>query len=64
MLGVFGVLFLLGGLVAATYGLVPADALGGRDVNGQVANSLTNDAQTDWGGGVAYYDTMVALTPL
>ena len=31
---------------------------------GQVANSLTNDAQTDWGGGVAYYDTMVALTPL
>jgi len=28
-----------------------------------VANSLTNDAQTDWGGGVAYYDTMVALTP-
>ncbi|CAN5551836.1 molybdopterin-dependent oxidoreductase [soil metagenome] len=31
--------------------------------NGPVANSLTNDAQTDWGGGVAYYDTMVALTP-
>ena len=31
---------------------------------GQVANSLTNDAQTDWGGGVAYYDTMVALTPV
>ena len=30
----------------------------------QVANSLTNDAQTDWGGGVAYYDTMVALSPL
>ena len=29
---------------------------------GSVANSLTNDAQTDWGGGVAYYDTMVALT--
>ena len=32
--------------------------------NGQVANSLTNDAQTDWGGGVAYYDTMVALSPI
>ena len=32
--------------------------------SGQVANSLTNDAQTDWGGGVAYYDTMVALTPV
>ena len=31
---------------------------------GQVANSLTNDAQTDWGGGVAYYDTMVAVAPL
>ena len=29
---------------------------------GSVANSLTNDAQTDWGGGVAYYDTMVAIT--
>lgn len=36
-----------------------------HDLNGSadsVANSLTNDAQTDWGGGVAYYDTMVAIT--
>ena len=37
--------------------------LNGNAGTGQVANSLTNDAQTDWGGGVAYYDTMVALTP-
>jgi len=28
-----------------------------------VANSLTNDTLTDWGGGVAFWDTQVALSP-
>ncbi len=27
------------------------------------ANSLTNDTLTEWGGGVAYSDTLVAVTP-
>jgi len=32
-------------------------------LNGQVANSLTNDTLTDWGGGVAYSDTLVQIRP-
>ena len=31
--------------------------------DGRVANSLTNDALTDWGGGVAYLDTAVSVAP-
>jgi anaerobic selenocysteine-containing dehydrogenase len=31
--------------------------------DGKVANSLTNDTLTDWGGGVAYLDTAVAIAP-
>jgi anaerobic selenocysteine-containing dehydrogenase len=27
------------------------------------ANSLTNDALTDWGGGVAFHDTLVEVAP-
>ncbi|MEN9594793.1 MAG: hypothetical protein RLY23_1276, partial [Actinomycetota bacterium] len=30
---------------------------------GGVANSLTSDRLTDWGGGVAYSDTLVAVSP-
>lgn len=30
--------------------------------DGKVANSLTNDALTDWGGGVAYSDTLVEVS--
>jgi anaerobic selenocysteine-containing dehydrogenase len=33
---------------------------GGNDA--PVANSLTSDAATDWGGGVAFWDTAVAVT--
>jgi anaerobic selenocysteine-containing dehydrogenase len=33
---------------------------GGADA--PVANSLTSDAATDWGGGVAFWDTAVAVT--
>jgi anaerobic selenocysteine-containing dehydrogenase len=32
---------------------------GGPDA--PVANSLTSDAATDWGGGVAFLDTAVAV---
>ncbi len=31
--------------------------------DGPTANSLTNDALTDWGGGVAYSSTLVAVAP-
>jgi anaerobic selenocysteine-containing dehydrogenase len=31
--------------------------------DGRVANSLTNDTLTDWGGGVAFSDTLVAIAP-
>lgn len=31
--------------------------------DGRVANSLTNDALTDWGEGVAFSDTRVAIVP-
>ena len=29
---------------------------------GAGVNALTNDEQTDWGGGVAYSDTLVEIT--
>ena len=29
--------------------------------DGKVANSLTNDTLTEWGGGVAYSDTLVQI---
>ena len=31
--------------------------------DGKVANSLTNDTLTEWGGGVAYSDTLVQVEP-
>ncbi|WP_040492939.1 molybdopterin-containing oxidoreductase family protein [Ilumatobacter nonamiensis] len=31
--------------------------------DGHVANSITNDTLTEWGGGVAFSDTLVAITP-
>jgi len=31
--------------------------------DGKVANSLTNDTLTEWGGGVAYSDTLVEVEP-
>jgi anaerobic selenocysteine-containing dehydrogenase len=33
-------------------------------VDGMVANSLTNDTLTEWGGGVAYSDTLVQVEAL
>jgi anaerobic selenocysteine-containing dehydrogenase len=32
--------------------------------DGKVANSLTNDTLTEWGGGVAYSDTLVQVEAL
>ncbi|MEC7579472.1 MAG: molybdopterin-dependent oxidoreductase, partial [Actinomycetota bacterium] len=32
--------------------------------DGNVANSLTSDTLTDWGGGVAFYDTLVEVSRL
>ena len=29
--------------------------------DGRIANSLTNDTLTEWGGGVAYSDTLVQV---
>jgi anaerobic selenocysteine-containing dehydrogenase len=33
-------------------------------VDGRTANSLTNDTLTEWGGGVAYSDTLVQVAAL
>lgn len=41
---------------------VPFGWWGSHHRDGKVANSLTNDTLTDWGGGVAYSDTLVEVT--
>jgi anaerobic selenocysteine-containing dehydrogenase len=46
------------GLVAVPFGWWMADYGGGS------VNSLTSDTLTDWGGGVAYGDTMVQVAPV
>ena len=52
------------GVVAVPWGWWSGDHAGGdRSTSGEVANSLTNDTLTDWGGGVAYSDTLVAVGP-
>jgi anaerobic selenocysteine-containing dehydrogenase len=33
-----------------------------QHADGKVANALTNDTLTEWGGGVAYSDTLVQIT--
>ncbi len=44
------------GVIAVPFGWWRA-----HHTDGKVANSLTNDALTDWGGGVAYSDTLVEV---
>jgi len=44
------------GVVAAPFGW-----WGAHDPDGSLLNSLTNDALSDWGGGVAYHDTLVQV---
>ena len=34
-----------------------------QHADGRAANSLTNDTLTEWGGGVAYSDTLVQIAP-
>jgi anaerobic selenocysteine-containing dehydrogenase len=46
------------GIVAVPFGWWSQDH-GGQGT----ANALTNDAPTDWGGGVAYSDTLVQVAP-
>ncbi len=41
---------------------VPFGWWGSHHRDGKVANSLTSDSLTDWGGGVAYSDTLVEIT--
>ena len=45
------------GVVAVPFGWGSAD-----HADGKTANSLTNDALTSFGGGVAYSDTLVEVT--
>jgi anaerobic selenocysteine-containing dehydrogenase len=48
---------LLTGVVGVPFGWWDADFSGGQNVN-----DLTSDAATDWGGGVAYHDTLVEVS--
>jgi anaerobic selenocysteine-containing dehydrogenase len=43
---------------------IPWGWWGASHADGIGANALTNDTLTDWGGGVAYSDTLVAITPV
>jgi anaerobic selenocysteine-containing dehydrogenase len=42
---------------------IPFGWWGNDHRDGRVANSLTSDTLTDWGGGVAFSDTLVAIRP-
>jgi anaerobic selenocysteine-containing dehydrogenase len=42
---------------------VPFGWWGTQHDDGRTANSLTNDTLTEWGGGVAYSDTLVEVAP-
>jgi anaerobic selenocysteine-containing dehydrogenase len=44
--------------------VVPFGWGGASHRDGKTANALTNDAPSDWGGGVAYSDTMVEVAAL
>ena len=43
---------------------VPFGWWGDHHRDGRVANALTSDALTDWGGGAAFSDTLVGITPV
>jgi len=43
---------------------VPFGWWGQHDPDGALVNSLTNDELSDWGGGVAYHDTLVEVSPV
>jgi anaerobic selenocysteine-containing dehydrogenase len=41
--------------------IVPFGWVGERTEDGNTVNMLTSDTATDWGGGVAFYDTLVEV---
>jgi len=43
--------------------IVPFGWVGERTNDGNTVNMLTSDTPTDWGGGVAFYDTLVEVAP-
>ena len=43
--------------------IVPFGWVGERTDDGNTVNMLTSDTATDWGGGVAFYDTLVEVAP-
>ena len=43
---------------------IPFGWWGTQHADGRTANALTNDTLTEWGGGVAYSDTLVQVAPL
>lgn len=44
--------------------IVPWGWWGNQHRDGKAVNSITNDTLTDWGGGVAYFDTLVEIRKL
>ncbi|MGA1594678.1 MAG: molybdopterin-containing oxidoreductase family protein [Ilumatobacteraceae bacterium] len=44
--------------------VIPWGWVADQHPDGRVANSLTNDTLTDWGGGVAFSDTLVDVRPV
>jgi anaerobic selenocysteine-containing dehydrogenase len=42
--------------------IVPFGWVGGRTFDERTVNALTNDAPADWGGGVAFFDTLVEVS--
>lgn len=42
--------------------IVPFGWVGNRTLDERTVNALTNDAPADWGGGVAFYDTLVEVS--
>ena len=51
----------IGGRVRPGVVAVPFGWWREHHLDGKIANSLTNDTLTDWGGGVAYSDTLVEV---
>jgi anaerobic selenocysteine-containing dehydrogenase len=43
---------------------IPFGWWGTQHADGRTANALTNDTLTEWGGGVAYSDTLVEIGPV
>ena len=50
-----------GSRVRPGFVIVPFGWVGERTDDGNTVNMLTSDTATDWGGGVAFYDTLVEV---